>query len=46
MIIQLKNQKEDINKYRLLVQTEQVALIPNNRHINKIIIFEWKQKIF
>jgi|GEM_PF-5921241 len=42
MIIQLKNQKEDINKYRLLLQTEQVALIPNNRQINKIIIFEWK----
>ena len=42
MIIQLKNQKEDINKYKLLVQTEQVALIPNNRQINNIIVFEYK----
>jgi hypothetical protein len=42
MIIQLKNQKEDINKYKLLVHRKQVALIPNNRQINNIIVFECK----
>jgi len=42
MIILLKNQKGNINKYKLLMQTEQVTLIPYNRQINKIIIFEWK----
>ena len=41
MIIQLKNQKEDINKYRFSANRA-VALIPNNRQINNIIVFECK----
>jgi len=41
MIIQLKNQKEDINKYRF--STNRVgALIPNNRQINNIVVLEYK----
>ena len=41
MIIQLKNQKDDINKYKFSTNRA-VTLIPNNRQIIKIIVFERK----